>query len=153
MIVILCGVPASGKSTVAKGLCRRLEEMDLDYELFASDEVSRKVYERVFRFLRDNIGRVENLVVDATFYKRKWREEVREIAVENDEDLLTVHLHCSLETSLKRNDWRKEEDQVSEKAIHIIYRELEKPDNPDLEFDTDETDPEVVVDKVVKKLT
>ncbi|KXA92643.1 hypothetical protein AKJ64_02660 [candidate division MSBL1 archaeon SCGC-AAA259E17] len=153
MIVILCEVPASGKSRVAKGLCRRLEEMDLDYELFASDEVSRKVYERVFRFLRDNVGRVENLVVDATFYKKKWREEVREIAGEDGEDLLTVHLHCSLETSLKRNDRRKEEYRVSERAIHIIYRELEKPDNPGLEFDTDETDPEVVVDMVVEKLT
>lgn len=152
MIVIFCGVPACGKSTAAKGLVRRLEDLSLDYEFMASDDLSRNVYERVFRFLEDNTGRTGYLVVDATFYKKKWRKEARRIAEEHDEGLITVYLHCSLETSLRRNEQRGEEDRVEEKAIHIIDEELERPEHPDLEFDTDRTDPSEVVDRVLKEL-
>lgn len=152
MIVIFCGVPGCGKSTVAKQLARRLEDMDLDYEILVSDDISERVYDRVFRFIEANVEETEHLIVDATFYRKKWRDGVRRIAENSGEELITVHLHCSLESSLRRNEMREEEDQVSEKAIHIIYKELEKPDNPNLEFDTDETEPEKVTERVLERI-
>ncbi|KXA97223.1 hypothetical protein AKJ39_03565 [candidate division MSBL1 archaeon SCGC-AAA259J03] len=151
MIVIFCGIPACGKSTAAEKLTRRLDDLDIDYKLLVSDEISDKVYEKIFRFIEDNIIQTDYLIVDATFYKEKWRDRVRNIVQGNNEKLLTVYLRCRLETALRRNDRRKE-NKVSEKAIHIINEELERPNNPDLEINTDETEPEQIVHMILGKL-
>lgn len=153
MIIIFCGAPACGKSTVVKKLVLRLNDFDACYKLLVSDKVSNRVYEKIFRFLKNNIEGYEYLIVDATFYKQKWREEVQQIARKNDEDILTVYLRSDLETSLRRNEQRKEEERVSEKAIRIIKREIERPENPDLEFDTDLVNSEEIVDKLLAKLS
>lgn len=151
-IVIFCGIPACGKSTATKELVRRLDDLDVDYKLLVSDEISSKVYEKVFRFLEGNIKETECLVVDATFYKKKWRDKVGRIAEENDEELLTVYLHCTLETALSRNNKRMERERVTEKAIHVINDEMERPKNPNLKFDTDRADPKKVSERILEEL-
>ncbi|KXA92039.1 hypothetical protein AKJ64_04190 [candidate division MSBL1 archaeon SCGC-AAA259E17] len=120
MIITFCGIPACGKTTVAEKLVRKLNEFGASHKLLVSDKVSNRVYEKIFRFLRNNIDEVRYLIVDATFYKKKWRSEVQRIARENDEELSTVYLHCDLETSLRRNEQREKKEQVSEKVIRII---------------------------------
>lgn len=153
MIIIFCGVPACGKSTVVEKFVRRIKNIGASYKLLVSDKVPNQVYEKIFRNLKENIEENEYIIVDATFYKREWREKVQEIARENDEDLLTVYLHCDLETSLKRNEQRKEEERVSKKAIRIIKEEIERPENPELEFDTDLVNSEEIVDKLLAELS
>ncbi|KXA95323.1 hypothetical protein AKJ65_02010 [candidate division MSBL1 archaeon SCGC-AAA259E19] len=152
MIIIFCGIPACGKSTVAEKLVRKLNDLGASYKLLVSDKVSNRVYEKIFRFLRNNIEEARYLIVDATFYKKKWRSEVQRIARENDEELFTVYLHCDLEASLRRNEQREKEERVSEKAIRIIQKEIEKPENPDLEFNTAQTGLEKIVKKISKEL-
>lgn len=152
MIIIFCGVPGSGKSTVAERLVEKFLKEDKSCELFVSDEVSEQVYDTLFDFLQEKIGEVDCLVIDATFYKKKWRDKVKEIAEENDEDLLSVYLHCGLETCIQRNEERPPEEQVREKAIHIINSEMEEPESPDLEADTQEFNPKEITDKILEEL-
>lgn len=151
MILIFCGIPGTGKSTVAGKLAQRLEELDQSYKLFVSDQVSDKTYEKVFRFLENNIDEVKYLVVDATFYREKWRDRVQKIAEEHSEKLLTIYLYCSLETCLERNCDRDKGVQVSEKVVHIIQNEIEAPESPDLQVNTEEIEPQEVVEKILRE--
>ncbi len=143
MIILFCGSPASGKSAIAKRLVKELE----DWKLIVSDEFKRKTYRRMFIETEKWAGRVRYLILDGTFYKKEWRDRIREIAQDRGEEIFTVYVTCSLETCLERNRLRKE--QIEEKAVSIIYNQIEKPEKSGLSLDTDV----LSVDEAVKMLT
>ncbi len=70
MVIIFCGVPGSGKSTIAKLLKEKLEKSGKT-RIFVSDKVSGKVYKRIFKWLKENIGKADYILIDATFYKKE----------------------------------------------------------------------------------
>lgn len=146
MIILFCGPPASGKSAIARRLAKALEES----KLVASDEFRRKTYEHMFAEAEKWAGRVKYLILDGTFYRREWRERVGKISSEKMENVLTVYVTCSLETCLKRNISRKE--QIEEKAVHIIYKQIERPEAPDLLIDTDALSVNEAVERVLRAL-
>ena len=143
MIVLFCGPPASGKSAIAKRLVKELE----DWKLIVSDEFKRKTYRHMFIETERWAGRVRYLILDGTFYRKEWRDRIREIAEVRGERVLTVYVTCSLETCLERNRLRKE--QIEENAVSIIYNEIEKPEIADLFIDTDVSN----IDEAVRMLT
>lgn len=152
MIVIFCGVPGSGKSTVAERLVQELLKRGKSCELFVSDETEKGVYDALFDFLQEKVNEVDCLVVDATFYRKKWRDRAREIAEGQNEDIHTAHFLCDLETCIQRNEERFPEERVPEKAIHIINSEMEKPESPDLQINTGKLSPEEAAQKILQKL-
>ena len=148
MVIIFCGIPGSGKSTIAKILVKKLEKRS-KVKLLISDEIRGKRYERIYSWIGENLNRADCLIVDATFYKKEWREKVKEIA--NGKNVFLCYLHCSLRTCLKRNQKRK--PSFPERVIHIINAEMEKPKNPDISIDTDKIKPLKAILKILKKLT
>lgn len=148
MVIIFCGVPGSGKSTIAKILVEKLKERG-KVEFLVSDEIRGKRYSQIYRWLRENLDRADYLIVDATFYKKEWREKVKEIA--NGKNVFIIFLHCSLKTCLERNKERK--PSFPDRVIHIINAEMEKPENPNLSINTDKIKPEEAASLILKKLT
>jgi adenylylsulfate kinase-like enzyme len=146
MIILFCGPPASGKSAIAKRLAEALEGS----KLVSSDEFRRKTYDHMFAETEKWAGRVNHLILDGTFYRREWREKVREISREKGENILTIYITCSLETCLERNMSRKE--RIEEKAIHIIHKQFERPEAPDLIIDTDALGMDEAVERILKAL-
>lgn len=143
MIVLFCGPPASGKSAIVKRLVKGLE----DWKLIVSDEFKRKTYRHMFIETERWAGKVRYLILDGTFYRKEWRDKIREIAEVRGEEVFTVYVTCSLETCLERNRLRKE--QIEEKAVSIIYNQIEKPEKASLSLDTDV----LSVDEAVRMLT
>lgn len=147
MVIIFCGVPGSGKSTIAKKLKNELEKLGT-VKLIISDQIPAQRYKRISRLLRENLDRADYILIDGTFYKKEWRDEVEEIS--GKENTFTIFCHCSLKTCLERNKERK--PSVSEKAIHIINAEMEKPDKPDILINTEEIKPEEAVSQILNKI-
>lgn len=137
MIVVFCGIPGSGKTATAQLLSRILARFGR-VKLIVSDEISGKVYERMFRVLMESLNEMDYILVDATFYKKRWRERVEAIAGKGN--VLTCYLHCPLETCLARNEERN--PSLPERAIHIINREIERPAHPNISIDTERISPE-----------
>jgi len=123
MVIIFCGVPGSGKSTIAKLLKEKLEKFGKT-RIFVSDKVSGKVYKR-------------------------WRDEV--LALAGEEAVIVIYVYCKLETCIERNKKRK--PSLPERVIHIINRKIERPENPYVSINTDTTQPEEAVSKVLAKVT
>lgn len=146
MVIILCGIPGSGKSTVATRLKEELERHGT-VRLFISDQVSAPVYRKIFRWLKENLGRADYMLIDATFYKQRWRDEVFNSA--GGENVMVAYLHCSLKTCLERN--RKRKPALPEKVVHIIDKAMERPVNPDISIDTDETSPQEAVSIILSR--
>ncbi len=145
MIVVLCGPPGAGKTSIAM----RLMDVIGDAHLISSDRFRRRAYDRVMREVGEQLGGHEHLLIDATFYRRAWRDRLRDV-VEDADSIMTVFIDCSLKTCLRRN--REREAPIPEAAVHMIWREFERPVDPDLHIFTDETSVECAVRKIVAEL-
>lgn len=142
MIVILCGPPGVGKTTVASLVQERLRERGLSFQTLDSDEFSTDTYEQLFRRVRDSGG---HWLVAGTFYEREWQVEFTRL-----NDVAFVYLRADLETCLERN--RQREDPVTEEAVHVVYREFDEPD-ASLTVDVVDESPDEVADRILAALS
>ncbi|HEY1372288.1 MAG TPA: ATP-binding protein [Candidatus Binatia bacterium] len=134
MIILFCGIPGSGKTTIAEILAERLAALG-GVKILTSDRLKPPVYRRMFEALETRRSDGDFLILDATFYKKEWRERVAELA--KGEPLMIVYFHCPRELALQRN--RERRQNISERALHIVYHRMEAPENPHLAIDTSTT--------------
>lgn len=134
MVILFSGIPGCGKTTIVRLIAMRLRKLG-SLRIFISDKLRSPVYQKFFKLLRVHAGRYDFLIFDATFYKKKWRDEMRRIA--KKERVFIVYLDCSLRTALERN--KKRRAGIPEKAVYIVFHQFEKPKRPDIIIDTEKT--------------
>ena len=139
MILLICGPPAVGKTTLATRLRDRLAERGRAFALAHSDEFSRRTYERLF----DRVAAApdRDWLLDGTFYRREWRDRFRAL-----DDVRTVRLVAPLDVCLRRN--REREDPIDEQGVHVVYREFDPPD-ADLVLDAAALTPDEAVERAL----
>jgi adenylylsulfate kinase-like enzyme len=131
MIIIFCGIPGSGKTTIAERLQQQLSGLGR-VQLWSSDQLRGPVYRKFLKALAPDRERADFTLFDATFYKKEWRRQIR--AAAGGEQVITVYLECSLKLALERN--RERRPNVSVKALHIVFHKMERPENPPVTIDT-----------------
>lgn len=132
-MIMLVGLPASGKSTVAKELS------DKGYVVHSSDEIREELFgdvndqsnnHKVFEELHDRIKRdlsnEVDVVYDATNLSRKRRVHF----IKNELDNIECEKHCylvlaSYNECIDRN--KKREKKVPQNVIERMYKSFETP--------------------------
>ena len=142
MIVVICGPPAAGKTTLTERVRDRLEAEGRTVHTVHSDDFSRRTYERMYE--RVAAGPEGIWLVDGTFYDREWQIQFQTL-----EDVYVVHVTASLETCLERN--REREEAIDEEGVHVVYREFDEPD-ADLRIDTDELSAAEATERVLEAI-
>lgn len=104
MLVIVCGLPGTGKSFVAKAVAERINARLLQTdairkEMFAKPEYTKEEKMKVYRemFARAKNSK-ENIVLDAVFPY----EELRKTASSISENAVIIETRCSEKTASKR---------------------------------------------------
>jgi predicted kinase len=129
-IVLLVGLPGSGKSTYAKRRGLPVLSSDVLRELLSGDVNNQNIHARVFATLRYllrqrlAIGQPVT-VVDATNLTRQERRPYREIARKLDVPIEAVHFDTPLEVCLARNAARGR--IVPEDVIRRMAARLQPP--------------------------
>ncbi|WP_265110128.1 ATP-binding protein [Halosolutus halophilus] len=144
MILVICGPPGAGKTTIANRVRERLTRRGVRVETHHSDDFSSRTYERLYERVTEGPENAIH-VVDGTFYRREWQTQFRTL-----DDVRFVRLTASLETCLERN--RSRGDPIDEQGVHVIYREFDEPDAA-LEIDTDDCSVTETADRIVTALS
>ena len=160
------GIPASGKSTIAKKVCEKLKDMGIKIEILESDEVRKVItpkplysdeerdwfYGTVLIWLAELLYRNGiNVIIDATGHKAWYREKAREKFRQN---FLEIYIKCSVETAMKRDPkgLYKAALEGRIKTLPGLQVPYEEPTNPDLVLDTEKLSINECVEKFIQLL-
>ena len=137
MIVIVFGLPGSGKSYFASKLAMKLraEYMNSDVirnRLFAvkeyTPEEKTKVYDEMFREMIKAIKQSENIILDATFYQKSIRTKFREAAKEFGQRIVFIEVWADQKIINERLS-RKRPNSDADYAVYLAIKEVFEPMN------------------------
>ena len=145
-LLIMTGLLASGKTTIADMLSMRIKDVSIiSSDLLRGQGKAGRIWE-VMPVMAENFLR-EGLVVmiDATNYTSAHRERFVSVARDVKCHHLIIHITAGLDTLLDRNLSRR--DRIPPKALFRLSALFEKPGNGNtLLIDTDTTAPEEAVE-------
>jgi predicted kinase len=132
MLIIVCGLPGSGKSTLSALLAEKLPAVHLNSDpirkrMFEkpdyTEEEKRKVYAEMRRQAEELLKEGKNVILDATFYRKEYRGMMAGIAEEAGAKVFLIKCTLSEEEIRRRLEERKKGESVSD-ADYEVYRGL-----------------------------
>ncbi len=137
-LILVCGLPGTGKTTVAKKIADETKSFVFNTdiirkELFDEPKYTEKekslVYELLFEMAEKFLRSAKNVVLDGTFYKKEFREQIRKIAESMKSEFHVVEVKCEERILRKRMGKRKGKKTPSD-ADFGIYRKIKKEFEP-----------------------
>lgn len=149
MLVLVCGLPGTGKSTVAERVAELLSAARLRTDVvrkelfpeptYAASE-SAAVYDELFSRARERLAAGDHVVLDATFRRRELRERAAELADDTDSAFRLVRVDCAEPVVRERIQRRQTEEDDESDADFAIYTQLKE------EFEPIAGDDHIVID-------
>lgn len=118
-IYVLCGLPASGKTTLSEQLATEHEAKLFHYDDYRGNK-KHELHAQIKKELTSN-----NVVLDGLFLVKAWREELLEILKEIECEKILVKLEASMEECIERNKERKR--PLNEAVIRHLNKRYQEP--------------------------
>jgi predicted kinase len=130
-VVLMCGVPASGKSSIIK-------EFYSDYNIISLDEIRKEIKDNDYsktseviniakERLKQHLRKNENVVYDATNYRKDFRDKIISLCY-NYHAYVTIHIVMKKQNDLLKDN-AKRENQVESDYILKQINKFQFPDN------------------------
>lgn len=131
-LVVVCGLPGVGKTTVAREIVDRL-----DARLVRTDVVRKEiltepryteaetqlVYEEALDRARETLQEGTDVVIDGTFRDREYRIRALETAEEVDVEFRLVRVVCDEDVVRRRIQERVDDESDADFEVHQMFRE------------------------------
>jgi predicted kinase len=135
MVIIVFGLPGSGKSYFASRLAAKLDALylstdELRLTMFSnrtySDTEKLAVYKAMLNKMMDGISGKKTIVLDGTFYKTSIRLPFEQAAQQSGEKLLYIEVTAPEE----KIEERLEKPRVNSEANYDVYKKLKAVAEP-----------------------
>lgn len=135
-LVVVCGPPGVGKTTVSESIVERLDAVLVRTDVVRRDvapdpeytEAERKrVYDELFSRGRAAIRRGDDVVFDGTFQYRQMRERARDLADDLGAEFRSVKVECEESVVRERIEAREGGESDADFEVHRQIREQFDP--------------------------
>jgi predicted kinase len=157
-LLIFCGIPGTGKSTIAKLVGARLEgtvhiQTDAVRSMISNptytNEESEFVYSVCTTMAREALQRGYNAILDGTFLREEYREDALRLLGSAYDSYLVVFVHCDVMTAYARNASRKA--TVPQARFNQMMLRMEEPAGA-LKIDSGKTSAELAAEAVLEQI-
>ncbi len=147
MLIIIYGLPATGKTTIAKELSKRIGAEHLDTDIIRKEliETPKYSYEEkllVYKsilLLTKYLLKYTNVVVSGTFYKEKIREEFIRVAKDVNKKFYLIECTASEEEIKRRMKKNREYTDADFEVYLKIKGEFEDTKYERLKINTEKS--------------
>ena len=145
LVVLLCGLPASGKTSTAREFAKQFRELqDRESMILSFDDrqvdpsewdsttfrASRSASLQCLEFELDAAHPPDKVfIVDDIMYLKSMRRQVYIIGRNRCVPVAVVSVEVDLPTALARNDQRPPQERVTQSAVVKIHSSFERPKN------------------------
>lgn len=140
MIVIVFGLPGSGKSFFASRLAKMIEaeyvnsdklRMEMFEQRTYSAQEKKAVYDKMLEHMREAVRQNQNLVLDATFHKRETRHLFAKEA-QGKTDIFFMEVRADEKTIRERLQRERPYSEADFEVYKLIRRQNEPLTEPHL---------------------
>lgn len=134
MIIIVFGLPGSGKSFFAERLAEKLDAKRLSTDALRkrrfpdpdySEQEKMQVYGMLIQAVRLNMRDYPMIILDGTFYKKEIRETFSWTAGKMGDDIKYIEVKADEELIRRRTNNEREESDADYKAYLKVKEEFE----------------------------
>jgi predicted kinase len=121
MIIVVYGLPGTGKSWLSRRLAREFHAIHLNTDI-VRDELGKKgdysqasryqVYDHLLELAGERLKQGHNVILDGTFHKKEKRAAIREIAGKLGKDLFSLEMKASEKTIAGRLEKRRDHSEA-----------------------------------------
>lgn len=135
MIIIVFGLPGSGKSYFASRLAKELKAKYVSSDVVRKQlftvrkytgEEKTKVYDVMNKEMKEAIQQGKDIVLDATFYKESIRNKFKETAEAFKEKITFIEVWADQKIILKRLS-RKREHSEADFSVYLHIKKVFEP--------------------------
>jgi predicted kinase len=157
-LIIFCGIPGSGKTTIAKIVAERLGSVvhiqtDAIRSMISKPRYSRTelrfAYRSVTAVAREALKNEYDVILDGTFLKEEFRDEALHRLAGLYRSALLVHVACDFSVAYERNVARRE--IVPKESFVRLYSRFERPRHA-LRIDSEKTSPELAAQAILLQI-
>ena len=120
-IIIMMGYPGSGKSTIAKNICKNNSFICIEGDIY-------KTSTKMIKASLEHISQNKSIVFDATNSSSKKRKEYVEVGKKYNYKVVCIHVSTPLEIAYKQNKLRNYEKYVPKIAYSVYSKNYDNPD-------------------------
>ena len=138
-LIIMCGLPGSGKSTAARYIAKQLRGRLLVADVVRrqmfetrtySEEERQVVYEELLRRAAPLLSEGVSVVLDATYLSASHREDAFKVGERFDAKCRVVHVTCTEEVAKERIQQRVAQGSDASEADVAVYLKLKNALEP-----------------------
>lgn len=138
MLIIICGLPGTGKTFLSKKLAERINAVHLNTdkvrkELFSqptySEEEKQKIYTEMFARAGKLLLQRKNVILDATFFKSDLRQLAYDVAEENSSAYYIIECVASF-CRVKERIIEREKQETDSDADVRVYKKVSEEFEP-----------------------
>ena len=134
MLILVCGLPGTGKTTLAERIAKEHNAIHLNTDIIRrkylkertySEEEKKMIYDKLFSETEESLKESKTVVLDGTFYKKELRKKATDIAKE-----YTI-IECVLdEEILKKRLGKRAMCNVASEANYDVYLKVKEQFEP-----------------------
>jgi predicted kinase len=156
MIVLVFGLPASGKTFISKILAKETGAVHLNTDLIREkfgftgqydEKTKQQIYDGLFNQVKLEFERGSDVIVDGTFHLEKRRKQLENIAKELGSEIYFIEMKAKEGNVEKRLKKRREHSEADFKVYQQIRYAFEIPEEKCLKLWSDEEETQKLIKK------